>query len=217
MRTISWYYDYYLIYKNKEDGKFYPFGPFDYEGDYKDVLSKSRSFASDLHEEFIDIRSAEDRKALVSEELLKTIHNGLDEEECQKFYEGDNDFYWSYLHIDELPKGDYIKKGYVLIEDIERCEDPDAYFEGFYDVLSPDMYARKLENELKFGRPRPQKDCEGEEYTPHSVADYSFYMWVDNTSKEYDAYIIRRALGYMREMYELDHGDEEIYVLLVQG
>ena len=67
---MSWYYDYYICRKSKDDGKIYPFGPFDYNGKFFPALSKSRSFTSDLHEYFRDICTSNERKQ-ISEELIK--------------------------------------------------------------------------------------------------------------------------------------------------
>ena len=214
---MSWYYSYRLMYKNKEDGKFYPFGPFDYKGDYKTVLCKSHSFASNLFEEFRDIGDAANRKALISEELYEAINGELGEEDKKEFYEGSGYYHWSYLPIQDLPKGDYIRREYVLIDQIEAYESEDSYFDDFYETISPAIYLRKVENELKFGPPKPEKDCEGYEHTPHSMSEYSYYMWIDHQSKEYEAHVIREALGFMRDWYDFEHNEEEIYVLLTQG
>ena len=37
---MSWYYSYYICRKSKEDGKLYPFGPFDYKGEFFHVLNE---------------------------------------------------------------------------------------------------------------------------------------------------------------------------------
>jgi len=153
---------------------------------------------------------------MISKELLKAIHSGLSDEDYTEFYEGRREFFWSYLPYNEMPKGEYLKKGYCLIEDIERFEDDECYFEGFYDWLTPEIYAKKLENELKFGAPEPVKDDFGEEYSPHSMRDYGFYRWIDYDSPEYETHVIRNSLGTMREFYELEK-NEDIYVVLVQG
>ena len=213
---MSWYYDYYICRKDKEDGKLYPFGPFDYKGKFFCVLSRSRSFASDLHENFCHIQTEADRQ-MISEELLKMVHGELSDEDYKEFYEGSSSYYWSYLPYEDLPKGSYIKKGYCLIEDIDCYEDDDKYFDGFYDWLTPEIYAKKLENELKFGAPKPVKDEYGDEYTPHSVSDYSFFRWADYESSEYEASVIREVFGIMRSYYWDENENEEIIILLVQG
>ena len=104
-----------------------------------------------------------------------------------------------------------------MIEDIKSYEDEDGYFDGFYDWLTPEIYAKKLENELKFGAPKPVKDEFGEEYTPHSMREYSFFRWADYESPEYESSVIRQAFGIMRSYYSTEMDDEEIFILLVQG
>lgn len=219
---MSWYFNYYIIRKNKEDGKLYPLGPFDYKNDFKCALSRSRSFASDLYEQFTEIKSAEDRKSLISEELFNSINDyGTDEDNenyIKKFYDGERDYIWSYLPFKDLPKGDYIKKGYVLIDDIERYEnDKDGYFDGFYGVLSPSVYAKKLENELKFGTPKPYEDEYGETITPKSMSEYSYYVWPDYDCIEYECHAIREVTYSIVDSWDIEDGTEDVYILLTQG
>ena len=55
-----------------------------------------------------------------------------------------------------------------------------------------------LKNELMFGKPAPEKDCEGEEYQPKSASDYMYYAYMDHSSKAYETFILRafaEALG----------------------
>ena len=210
---MSWTYSYYLCYKNKEDGKLYPFGPFNYKHEFRNVVDYSRNNRSTLHEEFWELKDGEKRKELISPELFYAIHGCLGEDNLKEFYEGKGYYVTYYCKLDELPTGDYVKKGYCLLSDIEQYEDPEAWFDGFYDVLTPDMYARKLENELKFGKPTPEKDIDGYDCIPHSVADYSFYVWADYESKEYHACKIREAYRKLKSYKD----DEEIYVVLIQG
>ena len=216
---MSWYATFYLTVK-KEDGKLYPFGPFDYTGKFHSVYERC-GYDQELAKEFYPMNNAKDRNELISKELYHTI-SGLgeveeDSHETNEFFEGTDYWNWSYLPISELPTGDYIKKGYVLMEEIEDYEENPDSFDGFYGVISPALYAKKLENELKFGRPKPQKDDYGEEYTPRSVSEYSFYVWPDYNCIEYEAYKIRQALYLMREWYEIKDSKEEIYIICTQG
>ena len=52
---MSYYYNYYLGYV--KDGRVFSLGPFDYSGKLKALLSRSRSFASDLHDRFLESRT----------------------------------------------------------------------------------------------------------------------------------------------------------------
>lgn len=217
---MSWYANFFIVYKNKEDGKLYPFGPFDYKGKLHSVFER-RGYDQELAREFYDLNSAEKRKELVSLELLRTIRGTEEsddsEEEEKEFYDGKTYWSWSYLPYKDLPEGEYIKKGYVLIDEIEQYENNYDSFDGFYGVLSPNVYAKKMENELKFGPPKPTKNEWGEEYTPTSMSEYSYYVWPDYDCIEYAANRIRNALGLMRDWYDLEHDGEEIYILCTQG
>ena len=61
---MSYYYTYYLGYER--EGKIYPLGPYDCFGKLRDVVNRSRSFASDLHERFWPVKEEE-----ISDELRK--------------------------------------------------------------------------------------------------------------------------------------------------
>ena len=77
---MSWYYNYFLAYE-EEDGKLYPYAPFDANGRLMDVLSKSRSFASHMHETFWELP-----KGKMSDELIKrfTYETYTGEEELDR-------------------------------------------------------------------------------------------------------------------------------------
>lgn len=212
---MSWYYTYYLCRKDNGTGKLYPFGPFDFKGRFFPVLEKSKSFASRLYERFNDIRSADDRK-MISEKLLEAVA-GFSNDECKEFYDGEDDCFFSILSYKELPKGDYVKKGYCLIKDIETFERKTGDFKGFSDFLTPEIYAKKLENEIKLGVSKPVKDRFGYEYLPRTMSEYSFYMWVDYESADYEAHCIREAFDLIKGDLSNKEISEEVYVLLVQG
>ena len=52
---MSYYYDYYIGYKDKETKKIYPLGPFDCFKHFHPILSRSSFFASDLHDDFYSL------------------------------------------------------------------------------------------------------------------------------------------------------------------
>jgi len=172
---MSWYYNYYI--GCEKEGKLYPVGPYDANGNLHAVLERSKSFASDLHEEFRNIP-----KEMMSEELKK------------EFQVGEDGYgYLSYLPISELPSSDFIKRGYFLIEDVQRYQSGDD--DVFYDSLSPEVYAARLLSETRLGPPRAQLDEAGEEYVPHSVADYMYFAYPDEFCPEYEAHVIKCALA----------------------
>lgn len=199
---MSWYYCYKLGYIDKEDGKIYPLGPFDSAGEWYDAFYRSSSYASDLHDEFLPIPDT-----MVSNELKNKCNYFNKDDYIRNLV--------SYLPLDELPTGDYIRKGYFLIDDIKQYEKDKYESEYFYDYMDPGEYARRLENELKFGKPEPQEDCEGNKYTVHSCADYSYYAYPKYCSKEYEAYLLRE----IADIYEYSDlvKNNKIVVILTQG
>ena len=203
---MSYYYMYKLGYITK-DNKIYPIGPFDQNGNLHDVICDSRSFASDLWEIFDCVKDEQ-----VTDEL-KT-HFSYEDYNNEKIFD-DN---IKYLRLRDLPRGSWLKRGYFLIEDYERYIKNEEHYDEdiFYNYLPPEIYSAKLENELKFGKPEPKKDFEGEEIEQYSCSDYMFVTIPDYHSKEYDAFILRTVA----EMYDYSNcvpEDAEIVVLETEG
>lgn len=198
---MSYYYSYYIGYE--KDGKIYPLGPYDSFTKIRPVIERSRSFASDLHEHFYNLP-----KEKASDELF--------DEFKWEDWKGETQFQMKYLPFKELPSGDYIKKGYFLISDVQRYErGADPFDDGlFYDYLEPTVYASLFQIELKFGKLPLQEDCEGNAYQPHSVSEYMFYAYPDKFSKEYESFILTCAVSCL-ENYLLK--DSEIVILETEG
>lgn len=174
---MSYYYNYYIGYE--KDGKFYPLGPYDDRGKLKSALSISRSFASDLHDDFLWVKEEQ-----ISDELRKEFE--------YESFDGERTMNLKYLGFQNLPCGSFIKKGYFLIEDIKCYEARKevSVWDIFYDYLSPEVYVAKAQNEAKFGPPKKKYDEFGDDITEHSAADYMFYAYPDYESKEYEAHIL---------------------------
>lgn len=194
---MSYYYNYFAGYKL--DGKVYPWGPYNARGELFPIVSRSASFASDLHDSFSPIKEEE-----ISDELRKRF-------ECEDWH-GNKSVQVKVLPAKELPSGTFIKSGYFLISDVEAYEkDEDGYFDGFYDMLSPQIYAAKMQKELQFGKNQPKKDIEGNEYTEPNASDYMFYAFPNYDSREYEAFLIRNVIE-MLNPYNMPEGVE--YVVL---
>ena len=201
---MSYYYNYFLGYQRNDNGLFYPLGPYDMNGTMHNVLSRSRSFASDLHERFYLIPKEKYSVAL-EEEFRYEDYSG-------KAYIGDVRF----AYLGSLPSGSYIRKGYFLIDDIIAYERGGDIFELFYDYIPLEVYAQRMQNELTFGPPKPKTDEFGEEYEVHSCKDYAYYAYPDYTSEEYETWLIRNAIDmYEYGVKELD--DSRIVVLETEG
>ena len=203
---MSHYYNYFIGYRS--EGKFYPLGPYDCFGKLRDVVSKSSSFASDLHEDFNPIPKED-----YSEELLKEFtHENYNGDEVTEEIK--------YLPIEYLTEEPFVKSGYFLIRDVMQYErslkDDEVWFDGFYDCLTPTVYNAMLEHELKFGRPKPIKDEFGEEIQPESVTDYMYYSYPDFHCKEFESFLLREAVFILKSGMSLP-ADYEIVILETEG
>lgn len=199
---MSYYYSYYLGYKDSK-GKIIPLGPYDNEGKLKTVIERSRSFASDLHEDFREVQRKE-----VSEQFRKEFeYTDWDGKKTLAMV--------GVLPVKELPSGSYIKKGYFLISDVQAYEKDHDTWDLFYDCLTPEVYAQMVQNELTFGPPKKEVDCEGEDITPHSARDYMYYAYPDYSSREYEASFIR-DVAYLYLDYSKVNEDN-LYVIKTEG
>ena len=161
--------------------------PYNADGKLKPMVSRSRSFASDLHEEFYSVSDEE-----ISEELRKEFE--------YESWDGSKVIDVKYLPEKDLPTGSYIKKGYFLIKDVQAYENDECgNFEGFYDVISPEIYAVKVQHEMMFGKNQPKKDAEGYEYTEPNASDYMYYAYPDGDTKEYESFILRQLIEALRD------------------
>lgn len=190
---MSYYYNYYLGYK--KNNKIYPLGPYDFDGNFIPVISKSRTYASDLHQIFDNLFEYE-----ISDELRKEF----------KYENYEKITSIKYLNVKDLPTESYITQGYFLIKDVEAYN-KNMNFEGFYDIISPEIYAVKLQHEILFGKNQPIKNDEGYEYIEPNASDYMYYMYPDYDSKEYESFLLKTYLApYQNYIYN----DEIEYVIL---
>ena len=196
---MSYYYNYFIGYKH--NGKIYPLGPYTAAGKRKDVISRSRNYASELHEELWFLSDD-----MISDELRK-------EYEFEN-YEGNKVMPpLKYMELTSLPKGSYIRKGYFLIKDVdlyEKSEDPEDLF---YESMSPAAYAAMAKNEMLFGEPEDEFDCEGEKIERHSAGEYMFYAYPDYSSKEYEAEVLRTVANMLHDYSrEIPEGAELVVI-----
>ena len=193
---MSYYYSYYIGYK--KDGKIYPWGPYTANGDLEPVISRPRSFASDLHNYFRYVSKEE-----MSDELCKEFE--------YEDWNGNTRMEVKYILEDELPNDDFIKRGYFLIDDVKAYEK--GLIDDFDDPISLEIYAAKIQHELTFGKNSPKKDCEGNEYIEPNASDYMYYVYPDYRTKEYESHILKRAIEALRDYTS----DVEFVVLEKEG
>lgn len=203
---MSWYYTYYIGYMDKNK-KLYPLGLYDCFGGLHPVIEKSRSFASDLHHRFNQITDDN-----VTDELKKEF--------SYKDYDGESQFDTnglSFCPVSELPKGDYIKKGYFLINEVQEFLESDAP-NVFSERLTPEVYAGKMMSEAKFGAPETIVDKYGDEYKPHSASEYMYFAYPDYDSEEYEADLLKEVMDMVAPSYEkVIPKDCEPVIILSQG
>lgn len=187
---MSWYYNYYIGRKVNDEIEL--IGIYDNKGKIHPALEISHSFASSLHDKFYHYDD---------ERLKKELDDGI----------------ISILPYRDLPTEDFIKRGYFLIEDVEKYLEDGNTWDIFYDYISPQVYAEKLKTECLLGRPSHVKldekglEFETEEDT-RSCRDYMYFAYPDYQSEGYEAFLLRSAVG-MIEPYDTDN----IVIVLSEG
>lgn len=200
---MSYYYSYYVGYRTPDD-KIYPLGPYNSLGKLNAVIEVSRSSASDLHNDLIYIAATQ-----ITDELRKEFQ--------YRDWNGDPQIPpLKWLPVDDLPKGDFIQKDYFLIEDVRTYEEADdnwdVTFDLFYNRLTPTVYAQMAANEVRFGKPKPKLDCEGNPMEVHSASDYMYYAYPDYNSREYEAFMLRHAADVLHPFKGLPEGSELVII-----
>lgn len=201
---MSTYYSYYLTKTSKEDNLIHFFGPFDSNGKACPVIEDSRSFASDLYEDFNQIG-----KEKLSKEIIDRF--GLNEEG-----------FWDmkYLPMKEISNGSLVKKGYVPIKEVQiRDQDYFAWCnnDGFSEILTPEAYAGMLiaENSSKFPPATTGKDCEGMDIQINTAKDYMYYAWEQPfNNAEYDKHLLHMMLS---TFYDYKDDSQEYGVFCIIG
>lgn len=203
---MSWYYVYYLGYMDK-DKKIYPLGLYDCFGKLHPVIEKSRSFASDLYHRFYKITDDN-----VTDELKKEFSYKDYDEEPQFDTNG-----LSFCPVSELPKGDYIKKGYFLINEVQEFLESDEP-NVFSERLTSEVYAGKVISEIHFGAPETVVDEYGDEYKPHSAGEYMYFAYPDYDSEEYEAGLLKDVMDMVApDWMHVIPKDCEPVIILSQG
>ena len=199
---MSYFYNYYVGYEY--EGKIYPFGPYNaINKRIRPVISRSSSFASNLHRRFWDIKEEQ-----ISEELRKEF-------EWNDSFHKTPQFDVKYLPIDLMPDGSLIRCGYFLIDEVRQYE-KDGDYEGFSECLTPTVYAAKLENQVKFGRSPEKEDCEGYRYKEPDASDYMYYAYEDCSTEEWESSQILLVAEMLNDYSSLPKG-AKIVILEDEG
>ena len=199
---MSYYYTYYIGIIDEDTGLVSLLGPYDNQGNIKPVLEKSRSFASDLHEEFAIL----DEK-LAADDVKKRF--------SYENWNGENVFQVKVLNYDKLPSGGFVKSGYFLIDDVEKYIRTGDSYDIFYDRLDPIVYAAKFKDEALLPHYEPKVDEYGEEIRGYKCSDYMWFAYPDYNSKEYEVHVIKQMVEILDERFNDEHNN--IVILMEEG
>jgi len=194
------YHFYYIGWMDK-DQKIRPLGIYDCNGKLHPVISKTRSFMSDLYEDFYYVPDE-----MITDELRKefTYKDYEDNEQLEKL---------RYLPLSQLGSGDFIKTGYFLINDVEAYHNGASTDDIFYEKLSPEAYAAKLQTEISIPHVKKSSEDDDEDDASYgwerSAADFMYFAYPDYLSREYEVHQLR-DVAEMYEMFEWDHRKEGI-------
>ena len=175
---MSTYYSFYIGYKTK-DGKYHAYGPFDKFIKLCPVLTKSRSFISNLHHEFAKIE-VDEMDYYLESQFTDSVDN---KEKYSILY---------YLTFDKLPDGDYLKRGYYDINEVTECLKYDEF--DFSDYYTIEEYAARLSQAISSNN---SEEVE-------RLKKYVYFSYPDTHCEEYDSAIIRHAVSYTGLFTEYD-------------
>lgn len=199
---MSTEYIYYLGYIDNKTKKVHALGPFNDKGELRSIFWRSASSASDLSEAFTIVQVS-DMDDYLKDKFTHKLYNNKTIES--------NLFMLDY---DKLPNNDYIKRGYYLIEDVEKYEKDNDTDELFYDTVSPTVYAEMLKYEIMFGKPAPEKDCEGYEYNPKTASDYMWFAYPEYFCEGYESHLCKTYMETICSVWEAEKRDITRVILL---
>lgn len=191
---MSYYYNYYL--GEERNGKIYPLGLYKKTGIITPGVSRSRSYASDLHRQFLSVP-----KNRISDELKRAFGTSLED--------------LQYLPVSDLPQGDGLVRGFFPIKDVMLYErHHDAYLLRDAPRISPTVYSAMLQIERSGIDKQPDEKDGGWESEPKSAKDYMYYAFLDKQSKEYEANLL---LEMLEAVWAYSSDDARQVILLLQG
>lgn len=188
---MSYYYNYYVGQRNKETGKFTTVEPYDANGEPMCLLWKSRSYASDLHDDFDPIYSKD------MEDRLKSFSCFVPSSMTDDDY--DKDYYKvKYMPYNEFQLSEPFRKGYVLAEDVINYNYNDAgcdFSEYARDILTPEQYAAFAHSYMTSKKRRKVYDPSSDEEIKCTPSDYMLFNWVDYDGRQYEQWCITNIIS----------------------
>lgn len=212
---MSYYFNYYLAKRPTAGGKVSLCGPYRADGKPCCVLSRSRSYASDLHEEFRRLPSENCEQPLLDAFSWESPVTG------ERTFE---DLKW--LPMSALGGAEPFRSGYVLVDELLRVDEDalaDADWDPFAHVLAPSQYAAFCQSAYSpNGRPLriEYEDALAGELAHKDAwpSDYVRHSWVVRRSREYEAWLIRSFADELRDDLYAELGrDHELVVIETEG
>lgn len=187
---MSYYYNYYVGQRNKATGKFTTVEPYDANGEPMCLLWKSRSYASDLHEDFYPIYSKDMENRLKSFSCF--IPSSMTDEDYDKDY-----YKVKYMPYNEFQLSEPFRNGYVLTEDvINYSTDAGCDFSEYArDILTPEQYAAFAHSYMASKKTRNVYDSATDEEIECNPSDYMLFNWVDYDGRQYEQWSITNIIS----------------------
>lgn len=205
---MSTYHTYYLARRMRATGMVSPSAPFDESGHMMCLMSRSRSFASDLWSVMDALPESQMDDAL-KREFTYTDWTG--EETIASL---------RVMALSEMSATDPFMRGYVPAQDLIDARIDDDFHE-YADVLDEARfaafcmaYSRNKRSRRVWIHDVESDDAKLCDLTPD---DYCFHMWVDRTSRQYDMWVLKRTAEDLGDLFWSTRDGYELVVVECEG
>ena len=183
---MSTCYNYFLGYM--KDDMIFPLGPYDSKGKLRSINSsvfgkiqdkciftdvKDSEASEELHKEF-------DYESNVNRNKTKMVLTSLKK-----------------AKLNDLPSGDFIKRGYFLMSGVTNYESSDGRDFFFHDYKSPSVFSEMIKNENQ--NKTKSYDYDGEPVYRNITSDYMYFAYPDYSSEQYESFVIKTFAESLRK------------------
>ena len=204
---MSYYYNYYLGTYDTVNDTYDILGPFDKKGNLMCILWRSRSYASDLHDDMTPVP-----KGNMSEEMKKAF--------SYTDYAGKKDVRdVKYIPVSSLSAESPYKGGYVLREDVMSylAGQEEVEFEEIAQViLSAEQFATLASNSrYKYKAEKFIKETGELEPVEYTSDDFIYYRWISSNSRKSEEWQIKNIICILYDCFS--EKGKEIVLLETEG
>ncbi len=208
---MSYYYTYYLGKRETATGRVSLAGPYDEKGHVVSLMSKSRSFASDLHEDMLP---------LAEEEMAEDVREQFTYEDWKgnKVLDTVKSMPFAALSGKTPFKCAYVPAFDVIDQNDTDDDDEIYYSDKLNDAQYATLCAASVRGSAAGKRTIERYDLEMGEYKGMELGpeDYVRHMWVDTTSREYEEWLLSTIVWSVGDLCWPPKGFENI-LLEVEG